>query len=412
MRNVMLVIKHEIMRTIAKPSFWIMSFIFPLVIFAFSFGSQLLAREMAENGAAKAKEDSLLVGYVDQAGIISELPPEIPAGMLIPYASIDAADAALADGEIGDYYIVPADFRETGDVTLVQGSFSPFEGLEDNTPLRYILIYNLVGDPDVAALLLDPVPSLRTESILPPEETAGGGTGQPSLAPILMLFVFFFVLTFSSGFMLHSVTREKENRVAEVLLVSLNPRELMLGKILGLGVVALLQMALWLGGALVILREGVPMIGLASQVLAATLPPHFLLWAALYFIFGYLAFASLLGALGTLAPNMREGSQYTFVVMLPLMIPMFVSQSFMMAPNGKLATVLSILPLTSPVSMIARLAGTPVPIWQILLSLALMAATTYGFVLLAARFFRSDTLLSSEALNLKRIRGELFGSKS
>jgi ABC-2 type transport system permease protein len=233
-----------------------------------------------------------------------------------------------------------------------------------------------------------------------------------TIVPTAMLFIFFFVLTMSSGYMLRSVTKEKETNVMEVLLLSLRPRELMVGKILGLGVVALLQMTIWLGGALLVLGEGLPMIRLLTSAAALDLPPQMILWFVLYFLFGYLTFASALGAIGSMAPNTREGSQFTFVIMLPLMIPLWLNTTFTNAPNGTLVTLLSIFPLTAPVSMVARLAATSVPLWQILLSLALSAATTYGFVLLAARFFRADTLLSGASLSWNRIIGQLRGQEA
>jgi ABC-2 type transport system permease protein len=416
MRNVILVIKHEITKTVGRPSFWITGFIFPLIIFAFTFGSQLLAQGMAQgegNGGlfGGAPAEPRPVGYVDEAGVVTDLPPGIPAGLLRSFTSADAAEAAMSADEIDQYYVVPTDFIATGDLTLIQRSFSPFEGLDGNSLIEYVLVYNLVEDPDVAALVQNPMPNVRAEALQPAGEAPVDDrpSGQPSLAPMAMLFIFFFVLTMSSGFMLRSVTREKENRIVEVLLLSLRPRDLMLGKMLGLGVVALLQMVLWMGGALLIMGEGSPMVGMVGQALSATLPPNFLLWAALYFLFGYLTFASLLGALGTLAPTMREGSQFTFLVLLPLMIPLWLNPTFTEAPNSPLAVALSLIPLTSPVSMIARLAATTVPLWQLAVSLVLLAATTYGFILLSARFFRSDTLLSNAPLNMKRIGQELVG---
>ncbi len=426
MRNVIIVIKHEITKTIGKPSFWITAFVFPLIIFAFTFGSQLLTEgllndrpdpELPMPGLNNAvpgvtPDVTVPVGYVDEAGVVEELPPELPSGMLTVYASREEAEVALDAGEINQYYVVPEDFRQTGDLILIQESFSPFEVLAGNGLFEYVLAYNLIEDPDVAALVREPMPRVTTESIEPAPDVEGPppGPGQFSFAPMVMLFIFFFVLTMSSGFVLRSVSREKENRIVEVLLLSLSPRDLMLGKILGLGAVGLLQMALWLGGVLLVMGEGSPIVGIAGQALAATLPPYFLFWAALYFLLGYLTFASLLGALGTLAPNMREGSQFTFLVLLPLMIPLWLNMTFVEAPDGMLATALSLFPLTSPVSMVARLAGTTVPLWQILVSLGLLAATTYGFILLAARFFRGDTLLSNATLSMKRLRSELFGN--
>jgi ABC-2 type transport system permease protein len=422
MRNVVLVIKHEIIKTIGRPAFWLMAFIFPLVIFGLTFGSQLLAQDMVDGEDNGGLADALAgeeigatapIGYVDLAGIVDPLPEDGTRDGLRAFADRDAAAAALQTDEISAYYVVPEDVVETGEVLLVQSSFTPFEQLGEDNALERAIMLNLAGDEDVAALLLEPMPSVIVEKAQPdvsgPDRSQSPGA---MMGSTVILFVFFFVLTMSSGYILRSVTKEKENRVVEVLLLSLRPRELMLGKMLGLGAVALLQMAIWLGASVMVLREGSPIFGMAASLMRMSLPSGFIVWSLLYFLFGYLMFAALLGALGALAPTMREGSQFTFAVLLPLMIPMWLNTSFAQTPNGGLVTFLSLFPLTSPVSMMARYAATDVPIWQLGLSLVLLGLTAYGFVLLAARFFRADTLLSQAPLNLARIKAELFGRKS
>ena len=420
MRNVVLVIKHEIRRTVGKPSFWLTAFLFPLIIFTITFGSQLLASGMSNgnsgndflgtiSGQTPTTEQPR--GYVDLAGVIKRLPEGLPAGLLRPYADEASAQDATARGEISQYYVVPPDFLSTGDIMLVQGTFSPFEALGSGNIFEYVVTYNLTGNADTAALLLDPTPTVHVVTQSSPETGPAGAGGQTgavgSIASMGMLFIFFFVLTMSSGFMLRSVTKEKESRVVEILLSSLDPRELMLGKIIGLGAVGLLQMVIWLGGGMLILREGSPVFGIASAMMALNFPPGFLLWALLYFLLGYMTFASALGAIGTLAPTAREAGQFTFLILFPLMLPIWLNTAFMQAPEGALVTFLSIFPLTSPVSMIARLAVVPVPWWQLALSLGLMGATTYGFVVLSARFFKADTLLSSAPLDFKRLLTEV-----
>jgi len=216
-----------------------------------------------------------------------------------------------------------------------------------------------------------------------------------------VLMIFYLVITMTGGFMLQSVSKEKENRTIEVLLLSVRPRDLMLGKILGLGVVALLQMAVW-GGAM-LLFGGVSLNGLSSL----GLPEGFFVWALLYFVLGYLLYASLLGALGALAPSTREGTQFTFLVMSPLFIPLMLNSALIEAPNSGLTVFLSLFPLTSPVTMITRLASGPVPIEQLVLGLAILAITTYGIIVYSARFFRADTLLSFNTLNFKRLLQEI-----
>ncbi|MGC9398491.1 MAG: ABC transporter permease [Anaerolineae bacterium] len=424
MKHTWLVIKHEIAATLGKPSFWLTTFVFPLLILGFSLGSQLLAFNLVEKEQHNLTEllsgqvaDQPMSGYVDHAGLIQQFPETFPRQFFQAYPNEEAARAALEGGEIDQYYVIAADYMRTGEVTLIQEQFSPFQVMGDQNLMQYLITYNLIGDQTTTRLLFDPIPQVEEEALAPPEPgeaRASSRSGEMgSVVAYGVLFIFFFLITMSSGFMLKSVAQEKENRVIEVLLLSLKPRELMLGKILGLGIVGLLQMAIW-GGAAFAVTGG----GLTIAVLAAlsniSLPAMFFVWSLFYFLLGYLTFASALGAIGALAPNTREGSQFTFIILLPLMIPLWLNTAFMEAPNGPLAVGLSLFPLSSPVAMMARLAVTNVPLGQILLSLGLLAGTTYGFVLLAARLFRADTLLSGEALNAKRlfrnVREAILGS--
>ncbi len=414
MKNIWLVIKHEISSRLGKPTFWLTTFVFPMIIMGITFGSQLLANNIAADEQQSLMEllagqlkDQPVSGYVDRAGLVEQFPEAFPRELFQAYADEAAAKAGLQAGEIDQYYIVPEDYIETGDLILIQGTFLPFEALTDQSLMQYLITYNLTGDQRTTQLLYNPAPEIERTALVPqetaeqrPDPGAAGGAG--TAVSYGVLFIFFFLVTMSSGFMLNSVTKEKEDNVVEVLLLSLQPRDLMLGKILGLGVVGLLQMVIW-GGAAFALTGGGLTISALAVLSNVSLPPIFFVWGLLYFLLGYLTFASALGAIGALAPNTREGSQFTFVILLPLMIPLWLNTAFTEAPNGTLAVTLSLFPLSSPVAMTARLAATTVPLWQILVSLGLLAGTTYGFVLLAARLFRADNLLSGEALNAKRL---------
>jgi ABC-2 type transport system permease protein len=202
------------------------------------------------------------------------------------------------------------------------------------------------------------------------------------------------------------VTREKENRTAELLLTSLSPRELMLGKVVGLGAVALFQMAIWLGGGQFLLVGGAVA---ASALTGQGLSLSFFLWAIVFFLFGYVVYAAALGALGALAPNMREGSQFTFVLLIPLLIPLWLNNVFFNDPHGPFATAMSLFPLTAPTAMVTRLSVGGVPAWQPFVALAGLIVTAYLFVVLAARFFRADTLLSGASISWGRVASELRG---
>ncbi|MDY6876112.1 MAG: ABC transporter permease [Chloroflexota bacterium] len=395
MRNIWLVIKHEILSTLGKPSFWLMTFLFPLLIVGLQVGSQVLGQNAMKEETSNITPANEPVGYVDQAGLIQTLPDHVPPELLVAFSDEDTAHAALEAGDISGYYMIPADFFASGDLILVNRDYNPFKSMISSDMIRHIVNTNLVGDETLARLIVNPTSQVKNVPLAP---QGGTDTNNPMafIVPYATLFIFFLVITMNSGFMLQSVAKEKENRIIEVLLVSLQPREMMLGKVVGLGAVALLQMALWAS-------VGLLALGRIEAAAAFSLPPGFLVWALFYFLLGYLLYSSLMGALGALAPTMREGQQLTFVVLLPLMIPLWLMNAFIQTPNGLLPTILSLFPLTAPVSMMTRLVATGVPVWQPIIGLILLAATTYLVVVVTARLFRAQTLLSGTTLTPRHI---------
>ena len=408
--NVGKVIKYEIISMMRKPSYWFFTFLFPLMIMAFTFVPQIFVqRSIAEASQTfTAATRGPGVPYVDLAGIIQTIPADM-GDTFRPYPDEAAAKAALDAGDIPHYFVIPADFRATGRVVGVTEHPSPMTGINGTGPLDYVLRLNLAGDVAGAAAMAAPVGQLDERNLAPatPSKPAPGERDFGDfMLPFAVMFILFFIITMSAGFMLQSVTREKENRTAELLLTSLSPRELMLGKVIGLGVVALVQMGIWMGGGQFLLVGGaVAVTAFAGQGLSL----GFFLWAFVFFVFGYIVYAAALGSLGALAPTMREGSQFTFILLIPLLIPLWLNSVFMQDSNGPIATALSLFPLTAPTAMVTRLAAGGVPAWQPFVALAGLIVTAYFFVLLAARFFRADTLLSGASISWRRIAAEARG---
>jgi ABC-2 type transport system permease protein len=406
MRNIFLIIKQEIVTVLRTRSFWIMTIAFPAVILLFNVGTLVMAQGSADGSELELGTGAGMqqMGYVDASGVIEALPPGFPAEAFHEYASVEAAESALAAGEVSMVAILPADFVASGEMTVIQAEFNPFSNTGESL-FSYLLTYNLTSDPALAGAIQGPLNQTVSHDLAPAEVAAGEevpGTSSvvAELVPFIVLFIFFFLLTMSSGYMLSSVSREKENRTVEVLLVSVSPRQLMLGKLLGLSVIALVQMAIWLGGSALIM-QATDLFNLPPIELG--LPLSFFLWALVYLVLGYLLYASMMGAIGALAPNAREAGQFTFAVLLPLMIPLWFNVTIMQNPDGTLATAFSLFPLTAPVTMMTRLVAGDVPLWQLLASVGLLAVTTYGFVLLSSRFFRADTLLSNASLKWKSL---------
>lgn len=406
MRRIWLVLKNEFLSTVNKRSFWLTTILFPALVLGLTLGAQFLGWHAA------AEADQLIpqagtqapLGYVDHSGIIQRLPAEVGSGAVVAYADEEAAREAVIRGAVSRFAVIPSDYLSGGAVTITAEKFRPVDSFGFPPVLEYVLNYNLLGDAGRARLLFAPLAHTTQEPMSGAD--AGATDNQWAfLVPYAVLMIFYFVIIMSSSYMLQSMVREKENRTVEMLLLSVKPRELMSGKILGLAAVGLVQMTIWLGGGLAVLNRAAPR--LAEMGFERSLPPSFVAWSLAFFVVGYLLFAALLGALGGLAPGTREGNQFVFVAIAPLIIPMLMSSNIIRDPNGDLAVFLSLFPLTSTVTMPTRLAATDVPIWQLVLGLVLLAVGAYLLVLFAARLVRSDTLLATKRLNLKRVVSEL-----
>ncbi len=412
MQNIWLVLKHEIITTLRRKSFWVMTFLMPAFLILFN-GYYILQESGAisseSESDASAATEVLHVGLVDEAGIIKTIPPDLPPDIFVPYADAAAARADLDAGRLQQVVVIPAGYVDRGDVTISAPNFQLFRGGDSNSVafgsnnewiLPYLLNYNISGDPALAVAVFNPTPGALVNQIaVQPAEVSGGERAQAELVATIIPYIYYFILLVVSGYMLQSVTTEKESRVVEVLLLSLKPTQLMTGKILGLTVVALLQLAIWFGGGVFMLQRSATWLNAANF----TFPFSFFIWAILFLLLGYLAYASIMAAAGAIAPTAREGNQVTWLLIVPLLPTLMFATEFLDNPHGALALGLSLFPLSAPSAMVTRIAVAEVPLWQILLSLVGLALTAYAFVTLAGRFFQSGNLLSGESFNWKRL---------
>jgi ABC-2 type transport system permease protein len=216
--------------------------------------------------------------------------------------------------------------------------------------------------------------------------------------PYGSMMILYVVLMMSASLLLNSVGNEKKNQVIEILLSSVNPRQMLTGKILGLGLLGLLQTVIWVGSAYALLRVSGRTFNLPPGF---HIPASIVAWEIVFFLLGYAVYASLMAGLGALVPNLREASQAVIVVIWPLILPMLFIVSLIEHTHGPLATVFSLFPLTAPVSMVARLAVGGVPWWQPWLAAALLLVTAVLIVRSIAGLFHAQTLLSGQPFSVK-----------
>ncbi len=402
MKKIWLILKTEFINTVTRRSFLLTLILVPLIPALILGGIALFGSDnngsqteitQPEQGAGIAE------GYVDQANIISQLPDWVEPGRLVAYDSEDAARRDTESGALQAYYVIPADYLETGAIRYVRTDFNPFTAMDETGIINAVIEYNLLGADDQRySTYLNPV-QVQPVDLTPGEQGQISQSDSPLAfyLPYGVTLLFYFLIISSASLMLNSVAKEKENRVMEILLSSVKPNELLAGKILGLGLAGLLQMVVWTGSALYLLRIGGGPLNIPASL---QLPPSLLLWGILFFILGYLLYAAIMAGVGALVPNLREATQATTVIVLPMIVPLLLVGVIIEQPNATLPLILSLIPFTGPTTMMTRLAAGSVPLWQLLLSAGLLLGTVVLVMRAVARMFRAQTLLTGKKFSL------------
>jgi ABC-2 type transport system permease protein len=258
----------------------------------------------------------------------------------------------------------------------------------------------------------------------------GGGFGY-----LIMMFIIIY-----GGFVMRSVIEEKTSRIIEVIISSVKPFQLMLGKIIGTSLAGITQFAIWIVSAGVLLALALaifdiepnainpgqellsettgnfaPSIPSADQTMMLYTQELFNIpWLMLigfflvYFVLGYLIYSSIYAAIGAAVDNETDTQQFIFPIILPLMLAIYVGFfSVFGNPHGPIAVGFSLFPLTSPIVMMMRLPGGigegGVPIWQLLTSIVLLMGTFIGIVWLAAKIYRVGILMYGKRPTYKEL---------
>lgn len=409
MRKIRIIIIYEIKTMLTRPSFLFTAFGIPLISALVMLAVSTLNRESPDTldivfGPA-SQPIQQAEGYIDPGRLLNSIPPLPENYSLQAYPDERTAQAALASGQISAYYIIDADYLATGDLTYVRPDFTPLNAFTQSGVMRQVLQAMLLGgDLELVTRISHPLNlTLISQAPAPEREPEHPLT---FLIPYIVTIAYYVIILMSASFLLNSVTKEKENRVLEIMLLSVTPRQMLLGKIIGLGVVGLFQTLVWVSFGFGILRLSGRIYNLPASF---QLPFSFLFWGLIFFLFGYVIYASLMASIGALVPNLREASQATFVVILPLVLPMLFISALIEQPQGPVATTFSLFPLTAPVAMMTRLAATQVPLWQILLAISLMAVTAVLLIRSAAGLFHAQTLFTGQPFSLKRFFSALAG---
>jgi ABC-2 type transport system permease protein len=405
MNKTLIIFRHEFLHTLKRVGFIIMTLIVPVLallgIGIFHLVSEIITPPVPE---------TVNIGYVDEVGGFDRY---IIQGKIkfVPFDTSDYATRALISKNITEYFVIPSDYLSTGIIKR----YTLEKQLDTPPPtaaaIKNFLTSNLLAGkvPENITILIESTLKITVTRLT---ETGEVATEQGGYGNFIIPFVFGLLLalslSFSSNYLLQSLGEEKESRLIEVLLSSVSTRQLLVGKVLGLGVAGLIQVAVWLISSPLLLSLASSTFG--GFFSSIQLPGNFLVLGIVYFLLGYLLFAVLSAGVGAISPNAREGQQLATIFTLFAIVPLWFSSLLMLFPKSPIWVVLTIFPITAPVQVMLRLGVSGVPAWELAVSIVVMALCIVGFLLLAVRVLRTYLLMYGKRPGLGEIIRNLRNS--
>ena len=413
MKNIILIAKREFFTQVKKKSFIILTLLTPLLIIVFGGVVSLMFQ---------ANETQMQISVIDKSGLFKD---KLKSDENIRYVfSSEETEKSLTKAletteEMNSVMIIPKK-----EIHELENSIEILTNKNLSNEARRNIAGNIseiikaekinaLGISTAQIEDLNKSVNLHVVNVLEKEKKqdsflVGVKSG---LSMFLMYCVFTFIMMYGIRVM-RSVLEEKNNRVVEILISSVKPFELMMGKILGVTGVALVQFGLWvvmifasvmtLGSSNVGMVSGVAEVQMVLSALSQINYGLILFVFVIYFLLGYLFYSAMYAAIGSAVDNETETQQFTLFAILPMMLGFYGSITIMNNPDGPMSFWLSMIPFTSPIAMLARI-PFDVPVWELVLSIVILLVSTLGMVFIASKIYRVGILMYGNKVTLKEL---------
>ncbi len=398
MNKTLLIFKHELRHAIKRKGFIIMTLIVPVLALLAIGVFQLISAS-----AGPTVVETTTIGYVDEADGFDQHTTQGNIE-LVGFNTQDEATAALINGDVSEYFVIPADYTSTGVInryTLERELETP---RAIATAIKNFLTSNLLSEkvPPETIYLVEAPLNLTVTRLTETGEVATeqGGFGNIIIPGIFALLLAFSLLLSSTN-LVQGLGDEKESRLIEVLLSSVSARQLLTGKVLGLGTAGLVQVVVWLASLPLLLNLASSSFGGFFETIQ--LPANFIVLGIVYFVLGYSLFAALSAGVGAISPSAREGQQLATIYTLLAFVPLWTSSILFVFPNSPIWVVLTIFPVTAPMAVMLRLGVTGIAAWELAVSIAVLVLSIILVMFLASRAFRIYLLMYGKRPSLGEV---------
>lgn len=398
MHNLGTVFRFEVTRTVKKRSFWIVSLMFPIMIAV--IGCVIFFSNQATNTASKqaAKED-FSIAVTDKSHLVN--PALLKAYHAKTIANKSDGVEAVKSGKLDAYIYYPSDIAKQK-IDVYGKDVGLFDNSRYSSVAQSLLTQSVRQDvkPNVATILSG---SVNVSSTTYKDGAKYNGLNEMLVPGVFLILFYILIATFGSQ-MLSSTTEEKENRVIEMILTTIEARTLVVGKIFSLIVVGLFQMCIILIPVIIAYLLLHNQLDLPSVDLAhLTFNWGRIIVNFVFFAISFIMFTGLLVAIGSATPTAKEAGPFFGVVMMLIFGPLYAAPLFVSSPHSGIVETLSLFPLTAPIPLMLRNAIGNLAGWETALAIVIMTITAIILMSIAVRTFKFGALEYSRKLSIKEI---------
>jgi ABC-2 type transport system permease protein len=392
--------KAFIISTVLGPVFMLVITVLPVVLALSGGGEKSTLAVVDGSGEIQTDFAAALAAFKVKDGT-----PKYTVVPVAPAPNPEAQKAELGRNVMGGtysgYIYIPPDVLTGGTAEYASRQTSDFNTIET---LNRVLTGVVVGkrlkteglDPAKVAEYTRPV---KMDTVKVSEKGRERDTGGAFIVTFVLVMVLYMTMFMYGSMILRGVLEEKTNRVVEIVLSSLRPFQLMMGKILGIALVGLTQYAIWAVFGWGVTRYGSSIVkaiapgAKAGGFAMASIPPYVFVYFVVFFILGYFLFSTLYAAVGSASNNEKEAQQMLFPVTMCLILPILMMQYVMRSPNSSVSVILSMIPFFSPILMLQRISIVMPPFSQVAGSIVLLILTTLALIWVAAKIYRVGILM-------------------
>lgn len=422
--KIWLILRSEFWRRVRSKAFLLATILVPV-------GAVVLFSAPALFGYLAEETDHRIVALMDETGRLADSLVANSGNRItfqVTDASTDSVRAAVRSGRYDGYlFLPPSLLNGEGQATYfsMEGGGLSLRSQLNSQVNRVVRRERLTsaGASEAVLSIVGTDVDVATRKLSEEEGTTSDSSLALTAIGYLMAFVIYMAVFIYGQYVMQGVIEEKSNRVVEVIVSSVRPFELLMGKVLGIGAMGLTQMVIWatlvLGGMaavgpLLMLFADPADLGIApgasqeammeaAGVTPPSIPFDLVVWFILFFLGGFLLYAALFAAVGSAVEQQQDAQNLLLPVMSPLILPILFLFFIIESPNAMLSVIMSMIPLFSPILMVLRVAITTVPFWEIATAFLLLILTFVGTIWVAGRVYRVGILSYGKTPTVREI---------